>query len=982
MEAFKKFCPLYVNLAIFISILFSSIAGHAQGNVDGYVFGTVTSDAAAIEDATVSIRSVDTGVSRTIYTSADGTYRFSRLATGTYKVSVTAPDYHSTSQRVLVNIGQGTPANFNLLAGDIEEEIIVTAPNSNAIDVNLVETTTVFTASEIERLPIPRDINAVALMAPGAVLGDSAFGSSRVTTAGHYSTGFGLVSFGGASVAENVYYINGMNVTNFRNGLGGSTLPFEFYDQFQLKTGGYSAEFGRSTGGVVNAVTRRGTNKWNVRSGYIIEPESFRGHSPNVPDPEVEGELTSVFKYDKKDSRELFASLRGPIIRDSLFIYGIYQARGERVRNFTASGRFHREIDEDPFWGGKIDWIVNNRHTIEFTAFSDEKATIRTSFKWDEVSRAVGENLGDTFINRGGENYIGQYTGGLTRNFTMSLLAGKGTYDLSTRAQADDTCPLAFDSRGNGGLNQIGCWTNSFPESGFDERKVYRADFEYAFNNRHLLRFGVDNETNTSTNVRQYSGPRGDYFRYYDATPGETLSNGGVVPDGVTEIVRYRVFKGGGEFETITGSYYIEDEWVLTDTITLRLGLRNERFDNKNSDGDTFIKVTDQWAPRLGITWDWKGDGASKVFANFGRYHLPIASNTNIRLAGAEFFTQGWYTLGGTIDDDGSVTLGTKLGETSVFGDGSIPPVEETIDTSIKPMYQDEFILGYETEIGNDYRGSITYSYRYLGRGIEDITIDEAIGLPGEFHYILTNPGSDVTTSYDVDGDGVAEDLYLSAEALGFPKPIRKHHALNLILEKRWNKGLYVRLSYTWSHNYGNYEGMVRSDNGQDDAGITTLFDFAGLLDGAYGNLPNDRRNVIKVFSAYEFFSDWQASFAGSFQDGRPRNAFGIHPTDSFAARYGVASFFNQGVATPRGSLGRTENVVNFDFGLQYQKHINQYVLNFRIDVFNIFDSHTAIEVDEFADDGSGEASATFGLPTWFQRPRAVRFSLTYDLTL
>lgn len=66
---------------------------------------------------------------------------------------------------------------------------------------------------------------------------------------------------GGASVGENAYYINGMNVTNFRNGLGGSTVPFQFYDQFQIKTRGYSAEFGRSTGGVVNAVTRRGTNE-------------------------------------------------------------------------------------------------------------------------------------------------------------------------------------------------------------------------------------------------------------------------------------------------------------------------------------------------------------------------------------------------------------------------------------------------------------------------------------------------------------------------------------------------------------------------------------------------------------------------------------------------------------------------------------------------------------------------------------------------
>ena len=190
-----------------------------------------------------------------------------------------------------------------------------------------------------------------------------------------------------------------------------------------------------------------------------------------------------------------------------------------------------------------------------------------------------------------------------------------------------------------------------------------------------------------------------------------------------------------------------------------------------------------------------------------------------------------------------------------------------------------------------------------------------------------------------------------------------------------------LEIADTWSHNYGNYEGMIRSDNGQDDAGITTLFDFAGLLDGAYGDLPNDRRHVIKVFGTYEFFSDWQASFSGSFRDGRPRNAFGIHPTDSFAASYGVASFFNQGIATSRGSLGRTKNVINFDLGLQYQKIINKYKFNFRMDVFNIFDSHTVTEVDEFADAASGESSATFGLPTWFQRPRAVRFSLTCDFT-
>jgi hypothetical protein len=408
--------------------------------------------------------------------------------------------------------------------------------------------------------------------------------------------------------------------------------------------------------------------------------------------------------------------------------------------------------------------LINDNHTIEITAFSDESQTIRTSYDWDEQTRAVGANLGNTIVDRGGENYIGKYTGSFG-DLTAAVMAGKSTYDLTAQAPADSTCPLAYDSR-QGGLNYIGCWTNSLPEAGQDSREVYRIDLEYPLGDNHLLRFGVDNETNTSTNVRQYSGPNGDYFRYYAAVPGDSLNNGGIVPAGVDEIVRYRQLRGGGEFETLAESYYVEDEWTVTDTITARIGLRNERFNNKNSQGGTFIKVTDQWAPRLGVAWDINGDGTSKLFANFGRYHLPIASNTNIRLSGSELFTEDWYTLGGAIQADGSVTLGTQLGPTNVYGDGTIPDVETTIDTNIEPMYQDEFILGYETEFGDGFVGSVVYTYRELGQGIEDITIDEALNAPGEFHYILANPGKSVNTFYDLDGDGINEEYNFSAAEL------------------------------------------------------------------------------------------------------------------------------------------------------------------------------------------------------------------------
>jgi outer membrane receptor for ferrienterochelin and colicin len=977
MKSFQFLKATSLGAVLTAAIMIFAAPVHAQ-NVEGYIFGKVQTSTGVGTAATVTARSVDTGRSKTEATQADGTFRFSSLPTGNYEVSASATGYEGSAQRVIVNVGEGSGVTLFLAAADESiEEIVTTAKAIDTFNMTQSETTTVITTVDLDRLPIPRDPNAVALMAPGAVYGDSAFGT--VTTRSSYGSNFGLASFGGASVGENTYFINGMNVTNFRNGLGGSTVPFEFFDQFQIKTGGYSAEFGRSTGGVVNAVTKRGTNDWQFKVGAYYEPDSFRGNPPNVADPSNPGEFDSVFANDERDTLEGFVSAGGPIIKDKLFVYGIYQLRDIQVDNYTGGGQLFQEDDSDPFWGAKIDWYINDNHSIELTGFSDEKEQVRTTFEWDEATDVVGDNLGQTLIKRGGSNYIFRYTGDLTENFTVSAMYGESEYDLTTAGPADSTCPAAYDSRG-GGLTYLGCWTNLLPSSGNDSREIVRLDFEWELGD-HLLRFGFDNEENTSVDQSNYSA--GEYFRYFDAIPGDTLNNGGIVPDGVTEIIRYRRFFGGGDFLVKQEAMYIEDEWQVTDNINLRLGLRSETFDNRNAAGETFIKVDDQIAPRIGLVWDITGDGTSRLIANYGRYHLPIASNTNVRLSGAEDFTEAWHVLDSPIAADGSTTLGAEIGTANIYGDGTTPDVRTTIDTGIKPMYQDEFILGYERELWDGYTGGITYTYRDLGRGIEDITIDEALNLPGEFHYILANPGSGVHTWYDANHDGTLspdEEFTFTAEELGYPDVKRSYSAVTLNFEREFDGEYYWKAQYTWSHSYGNYEGMVRSDNGQDDAGITTLYDFAGLLEGANGNLPNDRPHSLKLWGVWEFREGWQLNGAASYRSGRPKNAFGIHPTDSFAALYGAESFFNQGEFVPRGSLGRTSSVSRVDVGLKYETELLGGANTvFRLDVFNLFDFDTATEIDEVADEESGVAAATFGLPTNFQRPRTVRFGVTVD---
>ena len=113
----------------------------------------------------------------------------------------------------------------------------------------IAESGLIMSADLLLEMPIKRDLTSVALLAPGASAGDNRFGN--------------LASFGGASVAENTSFINGLNTTNFRTGVGFSQVPFEFYDTLQVKTGGYAAKYGRSLGGVMNATAKSGSNEWD-----------------------------------------------------------------------------------------------------------------------------------------------------------------------------------------------------------------------------------------------------------------------------------------------------------------------------------------------------------------------------------------------------------------------------------------------------------------------------------------------------------------------------------------------------------------------------------------------------------------------------------------------------------------------------------------------------------------------------------------------
>ena len=962
LRPFTSACVFALLAALLVAPL------SAQETV-GSVAGTVVSadDGSKLPGVTVTLKSDATGVSQIQITGDGGRFQFPSLAVGSYTVTAQLEGFQTLEEKgVAVSVGRSTALNIRMPAGGVEDTITVTSAVPTIDVSSTVSGVTVNTGDFAEKVPVVREPYQVALVAPGTTTGDTAFDS----TGSNYTPGQRVPSIGGASVAENTYLVNGLNITNFRNGVGGSNVPFEFVQEVQVKTGGYEAEFGRSTGGVLNMVTKSGANRFSGGVNVYYEPEDLQEQSPDY--------FNGFNSEENSQGTEANLYLGGPIWKDKAFFFAFYQYNDVDTLG-VGIVRETQRVRDDPYYGGKIDLNLTPSQRLEGTYFTDEVGVTVSDNGIDTDSRSRTGNIGVGTYDAGGNNLVAKYTGIFGGKFVASAQYGNNEFNR-TSASSGDNSPYILDSRGDGNI-ALGNWVNWNRGLADDEREATRIDFDY-FLGRHSLRAGVDDEVNTSNDVSEYSG--GEYFRYFvNGTRFDQVSP-------TTELTRYRIFEGGGEYETQSNAFYAQDSWEVNDRLLINLGVRNENFDNQNALGESFIKIDDQWAPRLGFTWDRKGDGKSKLYGSFGRYHLYIASNTNIRLAGAELFTEDWYVMpaGCDVVNPTFESCTGQLLQANVFGSGEVPDVRETKSSNIDPMFQDEISLGYEQQVGKWTLG-VRGVYREFGEIIEDITIDAALVaafggdgiLPPSGHneYRLVNPGNPFIGFADV-GSGSLVPVSFSVAELGYPAPVREYLAGEFTFYRRFSDNWMLQGSLVLSESDGNYEGYVRSDNGQDDAGITTLYDFAGLLDGADGNLPNDRPFNAKVFGSYQFNNGILVGAAASYRDGRPINAFGIHPTDENAASYGAESFFNQGVLTPRGTVGRTSEIFNLDFSVKKSWNLGDRAnLQLRGDVFNVFDEDTVTEVDESADEESGAVNTTFLEATRFQRPRGVRFMVGID---
>jgi outer membrane receptor protein involved in Fe transport len=730
-------------------------AAYAQSNTTGSIYGTVDSAAGA----EILVESKDTGFKRTIKPDANGRFNLPSVPAGTYTVSlVRNGQVVSKQEGIEVRITQGSEVTLTAT-----QTVQIRASRVAKIDTSSATSAAVFTSKDLERLPVAGNVGAIIQLAPNTTKGDSRYGGTNAP------------SFGGSSASENAYYINGFPVTNMLTQVGFSQLPFNAIGQAQVLTGGYGAEFGRSTGGVVNIITKRGGNDWEVGGSVSYEPRSLRARERDMLyEPTGAGTPPGAFngKYrlynglntDERTVASAYAG--GPIIKDKLFFFGsLEETRRTRdsvrtannsatytISPLTQSTSFQEIEIQIPRYLVKLDWAITDNYTLEYTRIQDKVKDTRKfyGFNYATLQRTSVRNGGFSYLNWGPTAVAAQQgatvdilkaTGYVTDDVTITAVVGK-TKSPHEQVPAGYNAALpqiVLNGAQAPGLTYLvpqGIVGSLLTPGAYDENKGARVDVEWKINNAHKLRGGIDSNTITSKAGSATAG--GSIWTYFKATnPAAVPYVGAAAPNSVTG---NPLAQQGYYAENSTGlvtlsrpqvkqtAQYIEDQWQFNKDLLFVLGLRNEGFDNLNGGDEnannrkSYIKLNKQIAPRFSAIWDTKGDASSVIKTSLGRYHVPLPTNVAIRGAGSSLNARTAYTYTGvdpvTGAPTGLVQLGPLYSSNNELGQAKDP--NEVASKNIKGNYQDEFAIGIEQAIAKDWKSSAKFTYRTLRTVLDD----------------------------------------------------------------------------------------------------------------------------------------------------------------------------------------------------------------------------------------------------------------------
>jgi len=986
----KKLCVVVIITFIACAIGGIASAQDTTGTISGRI---VDAQGLALPGATIT--ATGSQGSKTTISGGDGRFTVPFLTPGSYRVHAELQGFTPVDRPdVQVRLGQTVEIPLTLQVGGVQESIQVSAP-STTVDATSTTIGAALDSATLSRLPVGRRFSDTLYLAPG------------VTTGG--SVGVANPSVGGSSGLENQYVVDGVNITNGGYGaLGsysivfgslGNGTPYDFMQEVQVKTGGYEAEFGQATGGVINVVTKSGSNSFKGSAFAYARPHSLESDYKTVNT--IEGTVNTVASR----LSDAGATFGGPVLRDELFFFGAIDPQWETT-TFVAPEGFPLHAlgnaDRDRHitnYAAKGTWQATKAHRFDASFFGDPAAG-------DSGPQRSSSLLGQTTsayssLEYGGHNQVVHYDGVLNRRFLVDASFGHALNRILEVPVANDWQILDFRVTPrvlSGGLGFYEAGNRS--ESWQTQAKATTILSGYG---QHQVRYGFEYEHLDFSQLVQYTGPT------FTAPNGQQTATGAIVsiipdPDfGQIYHVSRASLTDARPTTQHYAAFFAEDAWRVGNSLTIRPGLRYEQ--EKMS--GTIIKdfsLKNNWAPRVGVVWDPTHTGKSKVFANYGRYYARGPNDLAARALSSDSSISADYFDANLTRPvpDGTVTTNATTGVQTTTHFTLLGAGADDIDPNAKLSYYNEWVAGAEYPLFGDLQIGVRYVHRDIGRVLEDVqpypVVATSLGLPGAAtaNYLLTNPGPETPVVQDIPG-----------ATISFESPVHKYNAVEVTANKRLAKRWSLISSYRWSRLTGNFEGFFRNDNGQSDPGISSLYDYPtndptyatiGAAQFGYtgdirflgsagnGPLPLDRTHDVKAYATYSFDMGLNLSAGVEVQSGAPLTAFAAHPIYDAGGEIPL-TVRGAGFQTSEGFVTRTPWTKPVNAGASYNVKVAGRNLLLIADVFNVFNTQTVLDYDSFSELSIGVPNPDFGTAgvsgviagQQFVKPRQVRIGVRYE---
>jgi outer membrane receptor for ferrienterochelin and colicin len=920
------------------------LAGAAMAQTTGRIMGSVSDEQKGVlPGVTVEARGPALQGSRSTSTDQSGAYRLTLLPPGQYEVTFTLQGF-ATETRTGVTVGLAKDTTLDTVMRPAVKESLVVSGEVPVVDVASTTIGTNLTLRAIDTLPTGRNYTAIVAVAPGIS-----------TDASQNNLDQNTITVYGSSGAENAYFIDGVNTTGMEYGFQGKQLNYEFIQELDVKTGGYEAEYGRATGGIINVITKSGGNEFHGDVFTYYDNDSLQSKAESVVSSggTVEG-------FTKKDYG---VDLGGYIVKDKLWFFGAYDQVKNTTKSALPAGPLEGQIAEAEskidLGSAKLTWLLAENQSLVATFFQDPRTDTGAISDADHLLE--GDPLTyDGQREFGGRDYALRYEGIFGANWAASAQVARHEEkrNIGPASSAGDV--IQYQDAAN----------NYYQTGGFGriEGKQFKRDFYGGSLSRffggHEIKVGAEYEKDEADVTKRYSGgqqvtkytnpvdpSKPIYSHYYWTTPDATLDNAPI-----------SVLSGSPGHRNTT--LYLQDRWTVSSTLTLNLGIRWDRQEIIDSAGVKQIDLKKDYAPRLGFVWDPTGTHRSKVYGSYGRFYEQLPMDLVIRSYN--------YERQPTIINYSLTDFHPDPAAEADYGTAShiLGGFTEPADPNLRSQYVEEYILGAEKEVVTDIAVGVKGIYRSYGRVIEDfLCIDDGT-------YCIGNPSQ-----------GIMSRIYTLDYAQTFPapRPVRIFRGLQLDVTKRFSNNWQMLASYLYSKLEGNFDGeFAPFTNVGADPNISAAYDYYDFFtDGKdlskitnRGYLSNDRRSQFKVSGIYVTPFKLSLGVSTYYRTGTPLSRMG------YSNAYNRYEFF----LTQRGSEGRTPATYEADLHLGYPVEVKPVTINLLLDVFNVLNAQRPVLLDqrwgfEEADNASPTpVNPNFGKAILRTPPTSVRLGLRITL--